>query len=29
VIDPAIPRYVDRLTLAYTFYDETTRVVAR
>ena len=29
VIDPAIPHYVDRLTLAYTFYDETTRVVAR
>jgi cytochrome c oxidase assembly protein subunit 11 len=29
VIDPAIPAYVDRLTLAYTFYDETTRVVAR
>ena len=29
VIDPAIPPYVDRLTLAYTFYDETTRVVAR
>lgn len=24
VIDPAIPAYVDRLTLAYTFYDETT-----
>jgi cytochrome c oxidase assembly protein subunit 11 len=29
VIDPAIPADVDRLTLAYTFYDETTRVVAR
>jgi cytochrome c oxidase assembly protein subunit 11 len=29
VIDPAIPFYVDRLTLAYTFYDDTTRVVAR
>ena len=29
VIDPAIPDYVDRVTLAYTFYDETTRVVAR
>jgi cytochrome c oxidase assembly protein subunit 11 len=29
VIDPAIPSYVDRLTLAYTFYDDTTRVVAR
>jgi cytochrome c oxidase assembly protein subunit 11 len=29
VIDPAIPAYIDRLTLAYTFYDETTRVVSR
>jgi cytochrome c oxidase assembly protein subunit 11 len=29
VIDPAIPAYVDRLTLAYTFYDETTQVAAR
>jgi len=29
VIDPAIPPYVDRLTLAYTFYDDTTRVVTR
>ena len=29
VIDPAIPAYVDRLTLAYTFYDDTTRVVGR
>jgi len=29
VIDPAIPAYVDRLTLAYTFYDETTRVAAQ
>ena len=29
VIDPAVPAYVDRVTLAYTFYDETTRVVAR
>ena len=26
VIDPAIPAYVDRLTLAYTFYDETTLI---
>jgi len=26
VIDPAIPRSVDRITLSYTFYDETTRV---
>ena len=29
VIDPAIPAYVDRITLAYTFYDETTRVATR
>jgi cytochrome c oxidase assembly protein subunit 11 len=29
VIDPAVPAHVDRVTLAYTFYDETTRVVAR
>jgi cytochrome c oxidase assembly protein subunit 11 len=26
VVDPAIPRSVDRITLAYTFYDEATRV---
>jgi cytochrome c oxidase assembly protein subunit 11 len=26
VVDPAIPRSVDRITLSYTFYDETTRV---
>jgi cytochrome c oxidase assembly protein subunit 11 len=26
VIDPAIPRSVDRITLSYTFYDESTRV---
>jgi len=26
VVDPAIPRSVDRITLAYTFYDEFTRV---
>jgi cytochrome c oxidase assembly protein subunit 11 len=26
VIDPAIPRSVDRVTLSYTFYDESTRV---
>ena len=26
VIDPAIPRSVDRITLSYTFYDEFTRV---
>ena len=28
VVDPAIPADVDRITLAYTFYDETTRVTA-
>jgi len=28
VVDPAIPRDIDRITLAYTFYDETTRVTA-
>ena len=28
VIDPAIPAYVDRITLAYTFYDDSNRVVA-
>ncbi len=26
VIDPALPRSVDRITLSYTFYDESTRV---
>ncbi len=26
VIDPALPRSVERITLSYTFYDETTRV---
>ena len=26
VIDPALPRSVDRITLSYTFYDEFTRV---
>jgi cytochrome c oxidase assembly protein subunit 11 len=26
VVDPAIPHYVDRITLSYTFYDEFTRV---
>jgi len=29
IVDPALPAYVDRITLAYTFYDETTNVVAR
>ena len=26
VVDPAIPKSVDRITLSYTFYDESTRV---
>jgi cytochrome c oxidase assembly protein Cox11 len=26
VVDPAIPRSIDRIVLSYTFYDETTRV---
>jgi cytochrome c oxidase assembly protein subunit 11 len=29
IVDPAIPKYVDRITLSYTFYDESTRVSAR
>ena len=29
IIDPAIPRYVDRITLSYTFYDESSRVSSR
>jgi len=28
-IDPALPRYLDRLTLSYTFYDGVGRVAAR
>jgi len=28
VVDPAIPADIDRITLAYTFYDESTRVTA-
>ena len=28
IVDPALPPYVDRITLAYTFYDDSTRVVA-
>ena len=28
IVDPALPSYVDRITLAYTFYDESTRVTA-
>lgn len=26
IVDPALPRSVDRITLSYTFYDESTRV---
>jgi cytochrome c oxidase assembly protein subunit 11 len=26
IVDPAIPSYVDRITLAYTFFDESSRV---
>jgi len=26
IIDPTLPKYVDRITLAYTFYDESSRV---
>ena len=26
LVDPALPRSVDRITLSYTFYDESTRV---
>jgi hypothetical protein len=26
IVDPAIPAHVDRITLAYTFYDESSRV---
>jgi cytochrome c oxidase assembly protein Cox11 len=28
VVDPALPKYLDRITLAYTFYDNTTRTAA-
>lgn len=28
VVDPALPKYLDRITLAYTFYDNSTRTVA-
>jgi cytochrome c oxidase assembly protein subunit 11 len=28
VVDPALPAGIDRITLAYTFYDDTTRVAA-
>jgi cytochrome c oxidase assembly protein Cox11 len=26
IVDPGIPAHVDRITLAYTFYDESSRV---
>ena len=29
IIDPAIPKYIDRITLAYTFYDVSSRVSSR
>ncbi|HKT73380.1 MAG TPA: cytochrome c oxidase assembly protein [Steroidobacteraceae bacterium] len=29
IVDPSIPGYVDRITLAYTFYDESSRVTSR
>ena len=29
IVDPAIPKYVDRITLSYTFYDESSRVSSR
>jgi cytochrome c oxidase assembly protein subunit 11 len=29
IVDPSIPSYVDRITLAYTFYDNASRVTSR
>jgi cytochrome c oxidase assembly protein subunit 11 len=29
IIDPALPSHIDLITLAYTFYDESSRVTAR
>jgi cytochrome c oxidase assembly protein subunit 11 len=29
IIDPALPEHVELITLAYTFYDESSRVTAR
>ena len=29
IIDPRLPRHIDMITLAYTFYDESARVTAR
>jgi cytochrome c oxidase assembly protein subunit 11 len=28
-VDAALPKHIDRLTLSYTFYDESTRIAAR
>ena len=29
IIDPALPDHIELITLAYTFYDESSRVTAR
>ena len=29
IVDPALPGYIDHLTLAYTFYDDSSRVTSR
>jgi len=29
IIDPALPSHIDMITLAYTFYDESSRVTSR
>ncbi len=29
IVDPALPAYIDHLTLAYTFYDDSSRVTSR
>jgi cytochrome c oxidase assembly protein subunit 11 len=29
IVDPALPGYLDRITLAYTFYDDSSRVGKR
>jgi cytochrome c oxidase assembly protein subunit 11 len=29
IVDPALPAYLDRITLAYTFYDDSSRVTSR
>ena len=29
IIDPALPQHIELITLAYTFYDESSRVTAR